>query len=68
MNNSLFSDGGISEDPYNGMHDLLAHYDDDIEGLSEVLTEFFVECPECWKQFCHFWHDWSDTTGDSSDI
>jgi hypothetical protein len=60
MNPWLFSDHGISEDPPDGLQDLLAQVDEDVDSLLEVLGEFFVECPDAWRQFCQFWVNWRD--------
>lgn len=61
MSDWLFSDSGISEDPRNGLQDLLAHYDEDIDGLLDVLAEFFLEYPETWHQFCAAWVQWHES-------
>ena len=58
MNSWNFADYGISEDPHDGLQDLLVHVDEDTDTLIEILAEFFVECPDCWHQFCAFWVDW----------
>ena len=60
MNEWMFADHGISEDPHDGLQDLLAQVDEDVDTLLEVLSEFFVECPDAWHQFCSFWVNWRD--------
>ncbi len=55
------TDHGISEDPHDGLQDLLAQIDEDMDTLLETLAEFFVECPDCWHQFCAFWVEWRNT-------
>jgi hypothetical protein len=60
MKSALFSDPGIADDPHNGLLDLLAQSDDDIEVLLAYLGDFFVECPDTWKQFCACWAKWHE--------
>ncbi len=67
MNEWMFSDHGISEDPHDGLQDLLAQVDEDVDTLLEVLGEFFVECPESWHQFCSFWVSWREAELDEED-
>lgn len=61
MSEWMFSDHGISEDPRDGLQDVLAQVDEDVDGLLEVLSEFFAECPDAWHQFCAFWVNWRES-------
>ena len=45
----------IGDDPQYAIKDLFAQVDDDAEQLSEILGDFFVECPDVWEQFVSFW-------------
>lgn len=64
----LFTDHGISEDPHDGMQDLLAQADTDADTLFEVLTDFFGECPDAWRQFCAHWVKWHEAELEDEDI
>jgi hypothetical protein len=55
-----FSDHGISEDPRDGLQDLMAQVDEDTEKMLEALGDFFVECPDAWHQSCQFWVNWRE--------
>lgn len=55
MNDWGYSKLGISEDPHDGINDLLAQLDEDVDSLLDLLGDYFDECPEAWEQFCAFW-------------
>ncbi len=55
MNDWGLSNVGISDDPHDGLNDLLAQMDEDVDSLVDIMGDFFDECPEAWKQFCVFW-------------
>ena len=65
-----FSDYGISEDPHDGLQDLMAQVEEDMEKMLEVLGDFFVECPDAWQQFCQFWVNWreAETNGEEDEV
>ena len=68
MKSNLFADLGIADDPHNGLLDLLAQSDDDIDVLLAYLGDYFAECPEAWKQFCVCWTKWHDDETVEDDI
>ena len=68
MRTWAFADRGISEDPHNGLQDLLAQSDEDIDTLLAYLGDFFDECPDAWKQFCVCWVKWHDDESVEDDI
>jgi len=55
MDNWGYSKQGISEEPHDGINDLLAQVDVDMDSLIDLFGDFFAECPDSWNQFCAFW-------------
>ena len=55
MDNWGESKQGLSEEPHDGISDLLAQFGDDSDSLVDLFGDYFEECPDSWKQFCAFW-------------
>lgn len=62
-----FSHYGISPEPHDGLQDLMAQVDEDMEKMMEALVDFFVECPDAWQQFCQFWVHWRESETDDTE-
>ncbi len=62
-----FTNQSINEDPTLALQDLLAQTEQDTEALTEMLNDFFVECPDAWEQFRAFWKEWRKIASEDED-
>lgn len=63
-----FADKGISEDPHDGLKDILAQVDQDVDEVLDILAEFFYERPDSWQEFCHAWMQYRRAAIEEADI